>query len=356
MSAWSGGAFDTRRDRLILWGGGHTDYAGNEIYVFDIATLKWKRVNDPSSDVGGVESSGLYPDGKPRSRHTYNSVQYLPTLDRFCAFGGVGYYPSGQVGNARTDCFDFETGQWEKKSSVPELGTANLSAMDPITGEIWTGKGTLTRYLPETDAWGKATAYDNTVFWELYLTLDLDPKRRKLVAVGGGKVYVWNFSDLNRAIPAEPLITTGDTAIIHAHSPGMAYDPVGDRMVAWSGGADVYTLNLDTRVWTRHAKTGGPTPPAANGTGTFGRFRYVASKNVFVTVNRSNENLFFYKLTPGGGLPVVHSKAGTPGMKFQPVRRQDGGILFRTPREIGMIPFHDLKGRVFPQESKIWQD
>src|SRR3990172_7447090 len=26
---WSGGAYDTKRDRLIIWGGGHADYGGD---------------------------------------------------------------------------------------------------------------------------------------------------------------------------------------------------------------------------------------------------------------------------------------------------------------------------------------
>src|SRR5438876_2240675 len=43
MNDWSGGAYDSKRDRLIIWGGGHGGYAGNEIYVFDIGTLAWKR-------------------------------------------------------------------------------------------------------------------------------------------------------------------------------------------------------------------------------------------------------------------------------------------------------------------------
>jgi len=32
--AWSGGALDTKRDRLVIWGGGHADYYGNELYAF----------------------------------------------------------------------------------------------------------------------------------------------------------------------------------------------------------------------------------------------------------------------------------------------------------------------------------
>src|SRR5581483_3931868 len=52
MSLWSGGAFDTKRNRLIVWGGGHFGYAGNEIYAFDVNTLSWTRVTDPSIPVG----------------------------------------------------------------------------------------------------------------------------------------------------------------------------------------------------------------------------------------------------------------------------------------------------------------
>src|SRR5689334_9252707 len=31
IAPWSGGAFDRKRDRLVVWGGGHMDYAGNEV-------------------------------------------------------------------------------------------------------------------------------------------------------------------------------------------------------------------------------------------------------------------------------------------------------------------------------------
>src|SRR5215831_10640591 len=46
IAAWCGGALDTQRSRLILWGGGHADYYGNELYAFDIPTLKWSRLTD----------------------------------------------------------------------------------------------------------------------------------------------------------------------------------------------------------------------------------------------------------------------------------------------------------------------
>ena len=43
MDDWCGAAFDTRRNRLIVWGGGHNGYYGNELYAFDVDLLKWFR-------------------------------------------------------------------------------------------------------------------------------------------------------------------------------------------------------------------------------------------------------------------------------------------------------------------------
>src|SRR6267142_3701593 len=41
IDAWSGATFDTAHNRLLLWGGGHSDYAGNELYAFSLNTLTW---------------------------------------------------------------------------------------------------------------------------------------------------------------------------------------------------------------------------------------------------------------------------------------------------------------------------
>jgi hypothetical protein len=102
MIAWSGGAYDTKRDRLIVWGGGHNDYGGNEIYTFDINSLKWSRVWGPSPDIpDGVDGPDMlcgietYDDGNPRSRHTYEGLEYIPTTDKFWSQGGSLYCGGG---------------------------------------------------------------------------------------------------------------------------------------------------------------------------------------------------------------------------------------------------------------------
>src|SRR5688572_10755183 len=74
---WAGGAFDTNRNRLIILGGGHAGYAGNEIYALDLDTLTMQRLNEPSTSIrDGCPSGGTYSDGKPVARHTYNHLEY----------------------------------------------------------------------------------------------------------------------------------------------------------------------------------------------------------------------------------------------------------------------------------------
>jgi hypothetical protein len=48
-------------------------------------------------------------------------------------------------------------------------------------------------------------------------------------------------------------------------------------------------------AWSAHASTGSVTP-AAPPHYTFNRWRYVPSKNAFITVNSIDQNVFIYKL------------------------------------------------------------
>ena len=99
LNAWSSFAWDSKRSQIILWGGGHANYSGNDVYVFDFFTQQWKLAFYPSAirDLGtGV---GWEPiDGAevaPMSSHTYANNNYLPTLDRFITFGGAAFQSGG---------------------------------------------------------------------------------------------------------------------------------------------------------------------------------------------------------------------------------------------------------------------
>ena len=130
VNAWSGAAADTKRNRLIIWGGGDSDYQGNEIYSLNLNTtpLTMTRLTDPSAWNYAV-SYEVNPDGTPTSRHTYNDLVYLPVQDALYSFGGC--LPSGTCTN-HTWMFTFADNQWHAKD--PANGFDPTSFSNSVTG------------------------------------------------------------------------------------------------------------------------------------------------------------------------------------------------------------------------------
>ena len=86
VRAWSSFAWDSSRGDLMLWGGGHANYVGNEMYVWDGDTGKWGRGSLPSR----TDSQSMIIGGTaPQSAHTYDNSVYLPVNDMFLTFGGA---------------------------------------------------------------------------------------------------------------------------------------------------------------------------------------------------------------------------------------------------------------------------
>jgi hypothetical protein len=311
VAAWSGGAFDTKRDRMILWGGGHGDYAGNEIYVFDLNFLKWTRLNEPSPVPAGISEfrTGYYPDGGPVSRHTYNYIQYLPDpVDRFCSFGGAAFWQSGQYGTNHTDCFNFDKNMWEPQkfqdSTSSDIG-AN-TAYDPVTQTVYEHGGLGDKGLSKLDL--KTGQW--TQLWEPFSgagytlqytkTSDIDPIQRMMVAVGGGKILTW---DLLKAGPnyATEITTMGPQTIVQGAggNPGFVYVPDLKAFVGWAGGKDLFKFDLPTKTWTTMPLSPNSKffPPAEQGNwGTYGRLRYSPAKKVLVLITGHDKNVLVYKV------------------------------------------------------------
>ncbi len=313
-SAWSGAAFDVARGRLLVWGGGHADYAGNELYAFDIGTMAWERVwgPTPNSQIPDLSSpvGETYLDGSPAARHTYDGLVYLPPpYDALWEQGGSLTW-DGRATWA-TWQFDLSQGHWTRRadasSGFPTTYGVNAQ-YDPLTGRvIWRESDLLSEYDPGSDVWTNRIASGG---WVNDATVSaLDPSRRLMIFVGkgpfGGRHGDFFAYDIDTHDFFSPA-ASGSTAIIDATAPGVAYDPVADRVVAWKGGADVYTLDLDTWVWRRvpPAPTNAVVPGDPTGTGTYGRWQYVPGKDVFVLYSDVDDSVFFYRL---GVAPAVTS-------------------------------------------------
>ena len=307
IDAWNSGVYDTKRDRYIITGGGHNDYGGNELYAFDVNTLSWSRIWGPSPNISpGGACLETYGDGNPASRHTYDGLAYLQNIDRFWMHGGSLYCSTGGPSQA-TWLFDFDSLLWERKANISySSGLQMVSAYDPVTNKVFVaGRAsfqTLLEYDPVSDSWTER----GDLSIDVAQTAAIDPVRRTFVSLGSGKLFAYDLQQTG-TISRQDLSTTGDTSMVSIAYPGIVYDPVSDKMVAWNGGVDVYLLDLDTLVWTRvtPAPTNTVIPTPAPHQGTFGRWQYIPSKNAFIVVNSIDENVWIYKLSQDGPPPDV---------------------------------------------------
>ena len=309
IDAWSGGALDTQREWLLVWGGGHSDYAGNEVYAFDLKTLAWNRLTNPS--VADRARTATYPDGQPRARHTYNYIEYVPAWDRFVSFGGAGPWPfgGGEFTRAISE-FDYDGRTWitGARAPVPPGGSmiAALARLDAATGAIYFvpgAKGAMLRLDPQTQQWQGGWGRCQVT---AHASAAIAPDRRSLVVVGKGtadgirQAWKWDLDHPSAPVDLRKL-TSGDPAVERAMAPGFAYHAPSRKFVGWIGGTDLLTLDPDTWQWQRFAAAPGSADPGApSPRGTYGRFQYVPRLDAFVLVNDVDQNVFLVRPALGG--------------------------------------------------------
>lgn len=318
INDWSGGAQDETRSRLIVWGGGHGGYFGNEVYALDLQKLTMARLNDPS-DVTGYDFKNCsgpdaYADGRPVSRHTYDGFSYIAHADKLYAFSGAKA-PCGYQDND-TWTLDLATvttaplGQaapWARKNptgATPKGAVGAVSDYDPNTHKVFLDDGyNLLSYDFDGNAYALLNDSNATnAHIDYHMTGRVDPKRKLFILIGGGGaagggVQVFDIgAGSTYAQQNWTSQVTGCDGLISSVYPGLAYDPVEDKLVGWAGGDTVYLFDADTKSCTTTQYGGGP--GAQNGNGTMGRFRYFASLKVFAVVNDWQQNAYTLRLVP----------------------------------------------------------
>jgi hypothetical protein len=321
MTAWSGAAYNTDREQLWVHGGGHGDGADNSVYSFDVETLTWTRLFDPSTVVSG-HTGRYYLDGHPAAVHSYDYVEYVPSLKRLVIAGARGPYP-GTTPHTTVDAVD-ETGFWMRLNDVPSC-VHPAAAVHPDTGILWQHGGEGAGFLASFDALsggmgGEWISHGDSMTDHLpgpSHSCAIDPVAGLFVMLNVGKwsdgsIWVWDISGGHKAgtIKGTPLAVTGDSTILEHATPGVDWDPVRKKLYAWAGGTAVYEIDVARQVIRSVPLAAGgavgvavktvtePTPGAVNG--TFGRWRYVKKYDVFLGVNNVDEPVRFFKLPDDG--------------------------------------------------------
>lgn len=307
VSAWSGAAWDEVNRRLLITGGGHADYAGNEVYEWSAITGLFKRLNNPTGAIGntGLLNDGLdsnnpsYFDGRPRSAHTYNHLIYTDGV--LWNFQGSTY--SGGAG--KRGAYRFYNNDWQRNGTTSFGGNYGATIYDKLRSRFITlspGIGRPGWYDPITDTTGVFNHWSNNN--------DTTGSELQCVYLENRDIAV-SFTNNIQILKLDDTADSS-TAVVTGVTPpwsnnrliGAVYDDQNDRIMCWHGGSSIFVLkppsgDFLTNAWTWSEIPAAdlnvvPTAPASNG--TYGRFWYSRSLNCCGVVNSTSQKMYVFRL------------------------------------------------------------
>jgi hypothetical protein len=308
IMAYSGGWYDPEHHQFCIFGGGHYNYSGNEVWCLDIAKLSWKEMYPPDvvtippyegGDQGAYNNfdNKKYPgalfspaeepitEAKPMSRHTYDQLEYIDGLGALL-WGGIAWGDIDMPWCVRcpdTWVFDFAGVGWRylydgknpSPNKSPGVGASAYSGENNILyskvlQETWS-------YDPEKNRWSKINTRGEPP-WTIEGTLEYDPNHQNLYFFGGNyeaNFALWKF-DIRKSA-WKPLKPQGDGPTGDSnYGPGMAYDSKNDALMIYSGGT-IWAYHPSSDSW----ETLRPEFHPSDTSYVFGRFRYDPVNNGF---------------------------------------------------------------------------
>ena len=365
INAWSGAAADTKRNRLLIIGGGHAAYNGNEVYSLDLTSLSataatgcttnslsscstnaaapaMTRLTNPSPYSNPDACPQIWtvnPDGSPLSQHTYGSIQYLPKADAVTMWMGA----TNTCGHMNRNLFLFhlDTLTWENMN--PTYDQSNIAGLGgPASGDTIYGNGVYWTLDPSTEheslvGWvgNKYMVRYDKVLNRMFLlvpyatysiqqapTVVADPDRKLMFAVGNdgvagqGKMFVTDLRSPTYATTEWTSTLTGCADWLDFANPGAQWDSSIHKIVGYVTKASgtstsankIIIFDPATRTCTTHPMSGGG-PVAEDdflslNRGMHGRFSYFPALGKYAVVNNFAGDAYTFSLnaTPTHGL------------------------------------------------------
>jgi len=344
---WSGGAGDDVNQRLYVFGGGHTDYGGNQLMALDLrGTPSWEIFYAPDKVAYPTDQQGLVPNwesynpyvesgdtqhypasgGSPSSRHTYFGLAFAPAQNSLYAFSGAVYHLGDNSPEAWA--ISASTRTWQLLAPYGN-GYMGAVALNPNTGHFVGYDGqyniydydpvahtrtTLSTSIPASVGQNWAAAVDPIDNLFIFITGDQYPPEYQYNNGPASKGYIRGYNLSTRASIIWDDPSCNGAPVYQAM--GLEWDSALGLMVGYpSFGNQIILLNSQPNAVVTNYGTvpshkclqvtigstkGTDYPPdstnPSNYTGGFGRFRYFPSLDIFVNVNDASNNAWILRL------------------------------------------------------------
>jgi hypothetical protein len=307
---------------MIPLSGGHADYAGNEPYSVDLFqdTVTWRMLRNPSGAVGnlmnlndGLESTGVYADGRLRAIHSYNVqvaakgrffISALPAI----AFSGqaqvrkcfeispvtgeavqVADYSALFGGDMLDSCAIYDTLRDKIILATSEMG--RLRQIDPVTGLIESYLTNANRF-----NYGLNGVYAENL--DRYIYIGTQTTNTAFAANRGLAIV----NPANRTI-IYPQVDDFPARI--NKQAGVVWQASENRLLCWNNTSNTRNITTITpsnpndlsQPWVVGTLNGtGTTPTTSVGNGIYNRMQYSERLGGFVIFNRITEPLYFMRI------------------------------------------------------------
>lgn len=332
--AWNGGAYDPSRKRWVSMYGGHGNYGGNEVIGLELdgASPTFVRYTDPSGAEGpngvlddGLEDTNAYADGRPRSIHSYHSLQAV----------GHWFYMASTPAQFRTAITNYgsfwklnlNSKAWTRVLQETNYRTAGkfysagCTCYDSNRGRIY-GWNNNAAYMDYYSISGDTVHTDTTVQPNIQATeaallyipeLDIQVCLYKDYP---GWVGVYDYGRTAGGFVKEPG-ATGDAPGTTPNYSTIGYDARmypnavwvpgygggTGAIVCWHGGRDIYICTppsgdpaTQNWAWSKRTISTGTDPGAVNSTGIWGRLFYDSTYKVLGLIKAYNSAPYWLKM------------------------------------------------------------
>lgn len=303
VCAYSGACVKDSGSEVFLAGGGHADYAGNEVYSLRLQddAPRWVRRRNPTPAVYPSHLLGepYYGDGRPTSRHTYWHIQFINARNRMFYIGGAAIWGNGNGLTSAVDAFDPERDDYERAGTYRALPANAVYVAQGVAKDadenVWLQNpgGNLYR-------WDRASATTSLIasrsIYEIDTPFCVDPVRNRLVRFDAR--FGARF-DLNNNAAETPVTFRGSHAAKVSRWSSVIWCAARGTFLLfrWNENA-VYEIHPETFEVTGLAVAGTQPPvPPNNGVGDmYGRWFYAPELRLCGYIRSVDDNVWVFRV------------------------------------------------------------